>query len=166
MVLKLGHFEQYTRNTWGWQPYAETCRGKILNVLIKIPYFLRHLLVFSQTIQAARFNHQDGQTCDCLKPAGTVASLLALGCTNCRCRNLTVLLLVASVSLAHFLIKFLFNLAVITALLISTFPNRKDYAMNRRETQPPGRVNEEIQNYKFNLHWRLFYMHEVASKRN
>jgi hypothetical protein len=30
----------------GRQPYAETCRGRILNVLIKIHYFLGHLLVF------------------------------------------------------------------------------------------------------------------------
>jgi hypothetical protein len=44
---------------WGWQPYAETCRGRIWNILIKIHYFLEHLLFFLQTIlQDARFNHQ------------------------------------------------------------------------------------------------------------
>jgi hypothetical protein len=32
---------------WGWHSYAETCRGrKIWNILIKIQYFLEHLLVF------------------------------------------------------------------------------------------------------------------------
>jgi hypothetical protein len=46
---------------WGWQPYAETCWGRIWNILIKkIHYFLEHLLVFLHTIlQDARFNHQD-----------------------------------------------------------------------------------------------------------
>jgi hypothetical protein len=33
---------------WRWQPFAETCRGRIWNVLIKIYYFLEHLLVISQ----------------------------------------------------------------------------------------------------------------------
>jgi hypothetical protein len=37
---------------WGWKPYAETFRsGNIRNVLIKIHYFLEHLLVFLQTFE-------------------------------------------------------------------------------------------------------------------
>jgi hypothetical protein len=36
-------------NPWRWQPFAETCRGRIWNVLIKkIHYFLEHLWVVSQ----------------------------------------------------------------------------------------------------------------------
>jgi hypothetical protein len=36
---------------WGWQLYTQTCRGrKKWNVLIKIHYFLEHLLVFLQTV--------------------------------------------------------------------------------------------------------------------
>jgi hypothetical protein len=31
-----------------WQPFVETCRGRIWNVLIKIHYFLENLLVISQ----------------------------------------------------------------------------------------------------------------------
>jgi hypothetical protein len=47
---------------WGWQPYAETCRGKkdLEHINKKIHYFLEHLLVFLQTVlQDARFNRQD-----------------------------------------------------------------------------------------------------------
>jgi hypothetical protein len=36
---------------WRWQPFAETCRGRIWNALIKIHYFLEHLLVILQRNQ-------------------------------------------------------------------------------------------------------------------
>jgi hypothetical protein len=66
---------------WGWQPYAKTCRGrkKNWNVLIKIHYFLEHLLVFLQTVlQDAQFNHQDGTD-----------SVLKHWHSNYRCRRIT-----------------------------------------------------------------------------
>jgi hypothetical protein len=42
---------------WRWQPFAETCRGRIWNALIKIHYFLEQMLLISQ-----RYYKMLGQT--------------------------------------------------------------------------------------------------------
>jgi hypothetical protein len=42
---------------WRWKPLAETCRGRIWNVLIKIYYFLEHLLVISRQIYIVQYSN-------------------------------------------------------------------------------------------------------------
>jgi hypothetical protein len=54
----------------GWQPYAETCRGrKIWNVLINIHCFLEQLVAFLQTVQTCTLYIRPSIVSFCLKPA-------------------------------------------------------------------------------------------------
>lgn len=108
--------------------------------------------------------HRQLWPCELLNLSRIVAiSLLNPICTNCNSKKLPVLLQAARVSLAHFLIKFLFTPAFPTGLLINKNLKRKEDEMKRRGRKFARWTNEGIQNYRVELYlesvfnvWRHF----------
>jgi hypothetical protein len=48
----LSSLDKTATKPWKWQPFVETCQGRIWNALIKIHYYLEHLLAILQRYYA------------------------------------------------------------------------------------------------------------------